>query len=154
MTDNFCYSYVLCLRIVYYVRLIYLKYTNKSGCNHNRVDKSERLNKRQLSNSTIMVSVNITMSYIQTRHRVKSIDYNQYLILSICMSRDQEITTTKGFTLPSYSITNNTPPWIFPAFWLVSKGANSMSDATFVLLTVIVWWCDLNQKKILTGSLE
>ena len=94
MTDNFCYSYVLCLRIVYYVRLIYLKYTNKSGCNHNRVDKSERLNKRQLSNSTIMVSVNITMSYIQTRHRVKSIDYNQYLILSIFMSRN--LTTAKG----------------------------------------------------------
>ena len=95
MSDNFGYSYVLCLRILYYARLIYVKYPNKSGCNHNRVDKSERLNKRQLSKSNIMVSVNITMSYIQTRHRVKSIDYNQYLILSILMSRNQEI-TAKG----------------------------------------------------------
>ena len=141
MSDNFGYSYVLCLRILYYARLIYVKYPNKSGCNHNRVDKSERLNKRQLSKSNIMVSVNITMSYIQTRHRVKSIDYNQYLILSILMSRNKEITT--GFMLPSYYITNNRPPRIFPAFWLVSKGASSMSDATFVLLTVVVWWCDL-----------
>ena len=96
MSDNFGYSYVLCLRILYYARLIYVKYPNKSDCNHNRVDKSERLNKRQLSKSNIMMSVNIIMSYIQTRHRVKSIDYNQYLILSIFMSRNQKITTEKG----------------------------------------------------------
>ena len=95
MSDNFGYSCVLCLRILYYARLIYVKYANKSGCNHNRVDKSERLNKRQLSKSNIMMSVNIIMSYIQTRHRVKSIDYNQYLILSIFMSRNQKI-TAKG----------------------------------------------------------
>ena len=91
-----CRTISVIQRILYHARLIYVKYTNKSGCNHNRVDKTERLNKRQLSKSNIMVSINITMSYIQTRHRVKSIDYNQYLILSIFMSRDQKITTTKG----------------------------------------------------------
>ena len=91
-----CRTISVIQRILYHARQIYVKYTNKSGCNHNRVDKTERLNKRQLSKSNIMVSINITMSYIQTRHTVKSIDYNQYLILSIFMSRDQKITTAKG----------------------------------------------------------
>ena len=89
-----CRTISVIQRILYHARMIYVKYTNKSGCNHNRVDKTERLNKRQLSKSNIMVSINITMSYIQTRHRVKSIDYNQYLILSIFMSRN--LTTAKG----------------------------------------------------------
>ena len=143
MSDNFGYSYVLCLRILYYARLIYVKYPNKSDCNHNRVDKSERLNKRQLTKSNIMVSVNITMSYTKQGTELSPLTtINTWYCRFLCHGT-RKWQLRKGFMLPSYYITNNRPPRIFPAFWLVSKGASSMSDATFVLLTVVVWWCDL-----------